>query len=76
MMRLFSFQRPEFPQKAQKDEVIHSQKCSSMGGGDHNCITGGICAGVLCGNESDCGRKFHGVYDIRWQSDTGKPVCL
>ena len=39
-------------------------------------VTGGICAGVLCGNESDYGGKFYGVYRIRWQSDTGKPVYL
>ena len=32
--------------------------------------------GVLCGNESDYGGKFYGVYRIRWQSDTGKPVYL
>ena len=31
---------------------------------------------LLCGNESDYGGKFYGVYRIRWQSDTGKPVYL
>ena len=49
---------------------------SCMGSGDSDRVTGGICAGVLCGNESDYGGKFYGVYRIRWQSDTGKPVYL
>ena len=31
---------------------------------------------LVCGNESDYGGKFYGVYRIRWQSDTGKPVYL
>ena len=35
-----------------------------------------VAFGVLCGNESDYGGKFYGVYRIRWQSDTGKPVYL
>lgn len=73
---VISNQRSEFPEKAQKNEVIYGEECSCMGSGDSDRVTGGICAGVLCGNESDYGGKFYGVYRIRWQSDTGKPVYL
>ena len=75
-MMLFRTSGLNFPEKAQKNEVVYGEECSCMGSGDSDRVTGGICAGVLCGNESDYGGKFYGVYRIRWQSDTGKPVYL
>ena len=48
---VISNQRSEFSEKAQKNEVVYGEECSCMGSGDSDRITGGICAGVLCGNE-------------------------
>jgi len=72
-MMLFRTSGLNFRRKRRKMKLSTAK---SMGSGDSDRVTGGICAGVLCGNESDYGGKFYGVYRIRWQSDTGKPVYL
>ena len=37
---VISNQRSEFPEKAQKNEVVYGEECSCMGSGDSDRVTG------------------------------------
>ena len=64
-MMLFRTSGLNFRRKRRKMKLSTAKSAACMGSGDSDRVTGGICAGVLCGNESDYGGKF--IWSLPYQ---------